>query len=298
MKGINKFCEIVMKELKERYGEGFEIQHTPMMKNNSVEMQGITIKDGKSNTSPCIYLDAYYERYLSGKMNMEEIVADIAATYEENSMNHDIDISEIMNFDKVKPRLRGKLINTERNSHTLENIPSRKMMDLSLVYYIEVITLDDGIGTILVSNEHVKMWKIEEEDLYMQIMENMKVHEESKIFNIEEILNISGEEEILLTGHENPMYIVSNETGQYGALQILNPFVVEQIVDLIGNDFMIIPSSINEMLVLPECKTKEEKEKMAKLVKEVNDTCVAPIDILSYHVYQYNSEKGMIEIAA
>jgi hypothetical protein len=61
---------------------------------------------------------------------------------------------------------------------------------------------------------------------------------------------------------------------------------------------MILPSSIHEILLLPARDEKEEIEELAATVREVNDTKVAPDEILSFHVYRYSCMTGTVSIVA
>ena len=61
-------------------------------------------------------------------------------------------------------------------------------------------------------------------------------------------------------------------------------------------DFWILPSSIHEVVLLPDGKYGEKAEELAVIVKDINDTQLAPEEILSYHVYRYSRLTGEISI--
>lgn len=67
----------------------------------------------------------------------------------------------------------------------------------------------------------------------------------------------------------------------------------------IGKDFLILPSSVNEVLLAPvEEENYEDKlAKTAQMVREVNDTQLEETEILSYHVYRYYADREEVAIA-
>jgi hypothetical protein len=79
---------------------------------------------------------------------------------------------------------------------------------------------------------------------------------------------------------------------------MLDEDALKEAAELYGGDFMILPSSIHEILLLPVRDEKEEIEELAATVREVNDTKVAPDEILSFHVYRYSCMTGTVSIVA
>lgn len=69
------------------------------------------------------------------------------------------------------------------------------------------------------------------------------------------------------------------------------------IADQIGDRFIVLPSSVNETIILPP-KDVTEYEGLAAKVREVNDTQVDVEDRLSYHVYVYSRDEEMLKIVA
>ena len=80
--------------------------------------------------------------------------------------------------------------------------------------------------------------------------------------------------------------VLSTKTRMYGASWICFKDKLDKFVDLIGEDFYIIPSSIHEILLVP-CSYIEDPIEMKRMILEVNDAVVDPTEILSYNVYKY-----------
>ena len=88
---------------------------------------------------------------------------------------------------------------------------------------------------------------------------------------------------------EEKMYVISNEEKLNGAAALLDDKLMDSIREKIGDDFFILPSSIHECLVVPADAGMELRD-LENMVKEVNETQVAPQDRLSDHVYQYDAD--------
>ncbi|SUY60753.1 Uncharacterised protein [[Clostridium] symbiosum] len=55
---------------------------------------------------------------------------------------------------------------------------------------------------------------------------------------------------------EDPMYMLTNATGQYGGGSILNELLLERIAELWKEDIILLPSSVHEFLLIPFSKKK------------------------------------------
>lgn len=95
---------------------------------------------------------------------------------------------------------------------------------------------------------------------------------------------------------ENVMYVVSNEQKMHGATSIINPVLMDQIAEQVGDNYFILPSSLHECLVVPREAGMDYKE-LEAMVKEVNATQVSVEDRLSDHVYAYDAVHHEIYLA-
>jgi hypothetical protein len=89
------------------------------------------------------------------------------------------------------------------------------------------------------------------------------------------------------------MYILSNEKGIHGASSLLYMDVIREFAELLNSDLFILPSSIHEIILMP-VKNPNDKEKLQRMVKEVNDILVPLEEVLSDNVYIYSLEMDHI----
>lgn len=299
MMNFDMFIEEVVKAVGMNL-EGLEVKQSEIVKNNGVKMQAITIVNKAVNISPVIYLEKYFEEYQGGKP-MDDIVGEIIRIYKDSEVNKPWDVSVFTNYERAKNHLRPRLINTEKNKEFLEEVPHRDILDLSLIYTVEVKPdISGDIGTITVRNEHMKMWGVDEQTLYEEIMKNMDENEGGSIRTMKDIIGDMFDCAEDLPGLDAPfhLYVLTNKDKLFGASQLLNKKMLEQAAQVLGSDFIILPSSVHELLLYPVMDETSEMEHMASMVREVNDSSVAENEILSYHVYRYNHVSGEINIAA
>jgi hypothetical protein len=298
---INTFGMEVIAEIGKTIGPEYRMNISEFPKNNGLIKHGLSIMTRYLNLSPCIYLDEFYDLYLSGEMSVSEVAETVLQIYRKNMPEHDFDTTSFTDYNKAKKNLRFRLVNTEKNQELLKEIPHRDYLDLSLIYTVEFSCEKlSAIGSIQVRNEHMKMWGVDETQLFLQAKKNMESTDESSIENMENIMERLSREEDLQCEEDLsvPMYILSNKRRHNGAVQMLDKNALKAASELLGEEFIILPSSVHELLLIPQRDDEQGVEELVQLVQAVNDTQVAPNEILSYHVYQYSSQADEITIVA
>ena len=100
-----------------------------------------------------------------------------------------------------------------------------------------------------------------------------------------------------------PMYVLTNQSKLDGAGALARDGVLDKIGDLMDSNFYVLPSSIHEVLIVPDNGNMQTKE-MENMVREVNASQVLPEDLLSDKVQYYDraaktlgrkQEKGLLE---
>ena len=96
---------------------------------------------------------------------------------------------------------------------------------------------------------------------------------------------------------EHPsMYVLSNGDTLNGAAALLDAKTMEDISQRLGGDFIVLPSSIHEVIVLP-ADVEMDRRDLEAMVQDVNAGEVAPEDRLSDHVYMYDSREKELVLA-
>lgn len=272
--------------------------HT-IVKNNGVQMRGMTILEKGEKFAPTVYLDDFYQVYLKG-VPVESVLNHLQTVYAARKQSEGIEIQYFYQYDTVRNTLRIKIINYEKNRQFLEDVPHMRFLDLAVICYSQVESEALRNGSIIVRESHLKMWQITKKQLFLDgVMESVShlPHLLVKMTALLEEIQTEFPEELRIEfpieEDEAGMRILTNCQKINGAAAIFYPGVLEECAKHIGSDYYILPSSIHEVILVPE---KEGSfELLSSMVHDVNDEQLAVEEILSNHVYYYNQKKGTIQ---
>lgn len=292
---IEEFINIVKQKITERLNKGEKLIVDSCLKNNGVHLNGLQLLRQDEMVSPVVYMEPFYNSYLDDNSKEDYIIDSIYRILMESS-GRIVGQRALERFDKwenAKKYVYAKIINRDLNKELLQNVPHRDMMDLSIVYYVRITDQDnDQLGSIIINNQHISIWGAEEAELYDSSVKNLEA-DGAKLVNITDILGdkIKNQKP---DGFE--MYIVTNSTKIFGASELLNKRVFRNIADMFNDNVTIIPSSINELIVIPYSWMKCSK--IVDMVDYVNRNFVKQEEVLSNHVYIYDRNDEVVSIAA
>lgn len=294
---LDGFIYCIRHDVEAILGKSVEVSLQQVTKNNNVRLQAILIKPVGCNVASTIYLNALYERYCQG-MNLEDVVENVIETYQRSKVEESLNIDFFMDWEQVKERIIFKLVNYERNTELLNQIPSKSFLDMAIIFQVMVGDMVDGNATITIRNEHLTLWEKEVNDLYEMAMLNTPRLLEVEIQSMVEILMGLSPESIPecfeMDESAMPMYVISNKVNVNGAGVIIYPGVLRNFTDRKGFENMIIlPSSTHEAILVP-VSSKDEMECMSEMVRSVNQTQLTEEEILSDHSYFYSREDDEI----
>lgn len=308
MKKSDFMDEILQQTRGEFEGEAEVKLHT-ITKNNGVILTGITISQKEVNISPTIYLDAFYEDYQNGR-SMEDMQKEIVEIYEKSKLQKSVDMNFFTEWEHAKERIVFKLVNYNKNKKLLSHTPHRRVLDLAVVYYYLVDKKEFANATILIDNKHIETWQVAEAELYELAKKNTPVLLKANLWSMLNILQEFGledwpeediyemEESQILKVHGKKdisgMYVLSNETRMFGAVVMLYPGVLKRCAEILECDYFILPSSVHEVILVPDEGIAEEK-KLRTMVKDVNETQLEVQEVLSDAVYYFSAKTGNIQ---
>ena len=93
------------------------------------------------------------------------------------------------------------------------------------------------------------------------------------------------------------MYVIRNESHVNGASAIFYPEMMDEVAKLMEGDFFIIPSSTDEVIVIPD-DDNASVAYMNAMVNEVNAAEVSPEMRLGNEVYHYDATDKVFEKAS
>lgn len=288
-----RICAAVEKEL----GREFRTEIRKVRKNNGIFLQGLLISSKGQTVVPTIYLEKFLKAYECG-MSFREVVCRVLSVYEKSSPKGCVDMEFFKSFENVRDRICYHLIGRKGNEGLLEEIPYIEFLDLAICFCYSYHGDELGDGTIPICNTHMEMWETCTAELF-----NLAGCNTRRLFpwvcrGLGEVLRemADAENSVDTLCMEVPVKILTNNKNTHGAACILYPGVLDKVAQEIGGGFFILPSSIHEVLLLPDAGDGDH-ERLRGMIREVNSTQVAPEEVLSDTLYRYDrAEKKIVVV--
>lgn len=253
---------------------GYEVFFVTIRKQNRSENK-MNVKKSGSKIAAAYNIDNLYTRYLEdgedtflqeflGEVN--EHLADIGQ-YEKHA-------DEAIKYETAKGWLQ-LVVCDERHIDFLNDTP-HEHIEGGLAGYVALV---DRNTKITVNNGLLETWKISKEQLFKDALENTMKRRPMELTSLFEFLTRQLPEAFDLneTPSDEFMWIASNREKNYGASVIMFPDFLDKIKTIFGDDFVIIPSSVHELIILKNNKCIKEQLEMHRNIQR---TEVEPDDRL------------------
>ena len=267
---------------------GIDCKRQLVHKNNKDE-EALVLCDAKfGNAKPNVYFCDF-----DASKTAKEIAKDIVKRID-NVPVVNIDVDDIFKLENVF----GTIINAELNADYLETVVHRDIEDLAIVYRLKVNSISDidNVASTVVTNQVMERMGVREEDLYNAAIKNLEEPLVTPMFDmlmgIDNGISLSEIDRDKL--EENPMYVLTNKEKWNGAFCMVCTDVLDRLCDLYGDDIYIIPSSIHEVIVIPQ--NDSDVDGLTEMIQDINRSVVDQREVLSNHPYSY-SKGGKIEEA-
>jgi len=289
-----EFLKQLQQECQVQYPEA-ELQQATIHRNNGISYEGVWLRWKKPFCgNPVFPLETLQKAYEKGEQTLENIVRHMADETGKDAAMFDFSVLE--DYRKAKSKLFIKLVNREKNQDKLEGFVHLPFLDLEVLFGIIVSQDEEKEGICLVTQQIRKYWGITEGKLYQDAYQNMMEDKGFQLISLEDLLtSMLGLNEEADTAKDitSPMYVLGRKERYYGAaIMLLKEKLQTLTQSLPWSSFYLLPSSIHELILLPE--PFGEVEMLKNIIKQVNDNEVSPEEILSYHIYHYNRKTGEI----
>lgn len=294
MKENKKAYELFVNEATEaiRAIAGMEYTVVPRRerRNNSVILDGILLQKANERVAPNVYLNHYYADFRNGK-SVGEIAEEIMALCREKR-EEILSLTEKLDFspEYVSRHLYYRLIGKESNEELLQEVPHQSYLNLAVVFYWIVYEEGEQIGSIMMTKRQMERFGWSEEQLMQMAQENTPTLFPVLVKSMDEIVG-----ELLAQQDKLPMLVLSNEKGINGAACLMYPGVLQKMEEAMNGSFYVLPSSIHELIVIPDCGASAAR--LCEMVYCINRTQLPREDVLSDAVYYYSVETKELQVA-
>ncbi len=266
-------------------------------KNNDTVIDTLYVIKGNEPITPAIHLNESYLNYAQTQ-DFESEIRKLAQLREMAPPVMALNPQGIANFETAKEKLDCRIINFEKNKEYLKDKPYRQVEDLAMVYCVDLSMGKGDMATTVVTYPLLDMWGVSKEEVNDKAMENLKNNDGFQFKSLWSVLKDSMFPELpdddptlklMLPPQDGPaMYVLSNEQKCYGAKFLLDTDRMDEIAKQLNGDFIILPSSVNEVIIMPNADTLD-REMFEQMIHQVNTNEVPDKDILSDHVYCYDA---------
>lgn len=314
-----EFLDAVEGGVREFMGCAYLVERNKVLKNNSIECDSLMIHEAGELVAPTIYLNDFYRNHLRGD-DIPTIIRQIANIYFDNRHALHAEDFEDMSLETVRERLILKLVNYENNRLLLEEVPHFRYKDLAVTFHQMIIADNGSVGTIRVTNRDMERWEMTPEEMFRIACDNTSTKLPYELQTMTDFLigllevklrtvNDSGEQNTEQTeaeledlirniaimeehSDEGQMYILTTSFKINGAACALYRGLLGEIREKLGEDFYILPSSVQELILVPDSIACEEQ--LRAMVPMVNRNEVDPLDVLSDEIYHYPEDDFVI----
>ena len=283
----NEFKTKLNDDLDNKLNNEFDISFNKIYKINE-SYDAMTIS--KDNIGVNINLNKQYRMYLDNSYDYAYQSA--IHIIEEGFRNKpNIDMKELYDYNVMKNKLFIEIISIKSNIDLLESVPYKQIEDMAIVYRF-LLNNDNGRASILITNQILHTLNIDENTLHNDAIKNAQIINPMIINDLSEVLSEMMNEDY---STKERIFIASVADKIHGACVIAYKGFMEQASLKAGGDFYLLPSSIHEVLIVPD-NGHFRLEDLQVMVKEVNENEVDEIDQLTDSVYHYDHKEQLFEL--
>lgn len=308
--GFEEFVENVKDRIKDYLPGKYEDAVIEVSRHEKINESylGMCVWTGGNAASPILNLEMYYALCQGGLTGMEDVIRRMADIVQENTIP--VDLSLVTDYGRIKENLFIRVCDAGRNGELLKNIPHTRIDDLAVTYHILRSIDAGGMSSMTVTSQMMADLGITKEQLHQDAIENSPRLFPPMIENIGTMLRLfemkaAGLEEedineIRKTMDQDmqiPMLVVTNREQINGASALFYPGILDQVGEMMGEGYFILPSSVHEWIIVPDREGFDANE-MQGMIMDANQNAVTPDIQLGDEAYHYDPKEHVFEKAS
>lgn len=288
--------------------EDVSVKTVDTVKTNDRKLFGLSLTRADSMIGVTVYLDDLYDRLTEGEV-MDQISEDIIARCAYSMVSSRPDFmweaqsKEYYSLENVKNRLSVRLLDVRLNKCYMEQRPYIDVGNgLALIAYINETEEIYSEWKIAITNDLLDDMGCDKQTVMTEAIKNTMRIAPAAMFKISEALTESEPTNYLEIDSddiqdEKTVYTITNEARFHGAAALYYPGVMKKAAEIIGSSYYVIPSSIHEVIVVPD-SLGSIPAYLADALMEGNEKVVEKEDVLSEHIFYYDITDEELRIAA
>ena len=286
----------------ELFSEGsMQVELCDVVKINDETLHGISLRAEGFQAAPTVYLEHFmgdYEKGMSVKSIAEKITfamtSGMLAAPELGGVSFE--------YGDIENSLVVQVVDAANNRKRLRNLVYRPLENgFAMIPYVVLDESERGCLSAPVSKGMAEAYGYDIDRLIDTAEANTRERYQPAFTDMFGMLtDIDGarktsnlmREDFCISPSEE-MYVLTNSTGINGAGVLFYPGVQERIGELLGDNYYVLPSSLHEVIIVPE-KKSPGTEVLHSLVKQTNATVVDKSELLSDRVLLFDREKSRL----
>ena len=300
-------------ELKKRFVENDKTCKCKINKLPKVnrDEEGLHVSVGDEGAA-VLSLSELYDTYGNGKMRIGRVSEEVYKLVNEQINNREENSSlqaamNIMNDKKdAEKRIIYYAVNANCNENLLKLVPYRTILDLMVIYRLVIDSDEDGVQSMVITNEQMKQMGMTEKELYEAAAVNTPRILSQRICKMYEGVSEMGGLELLSLDEQADRAIESGDAVKItcvprvnASYNLIDITCIKLLADKLDSDLYILPSSIQELMCV-KVGGRLSLERLCAIVREANSKTwiVADESYLSDSIYIYRKKKGTLSIIA
>lgn len=293
------FYDTLTSKLQEQLGPEWTTELcTDILANNGKKKIVIAIGRRGTTIYPSISIKAYFEQYMHGR-EMEQIIEEILATLQKAITDIPKDaLCWVEDWETVKNSIFFRLVSKKKNKEYQNTMVYEEFCDLMAIAVVQVFLDTKSVKTIRVTKTLLSYWNVSEAEVLKAARQNTERLCPGKIMDMVDVVSTMlnpSEKELLPPGKPRlgSMHVLTNINQVNGATVMMYDSVLKRLYQKIGV-FVLLPSSIHEVIAYPFDKKGMSFYEYQQMVMEINQTCVLEEEVLADSVYLYDGNQILL----
>lgn len=263
---------------------------------------GLLVKPEDSNVGVTLNISNVYDSFTDGNATFDEICAHLVSQTRE-AINHmpTFNLEGVDDYENMRTKLLMEVVSAEANKELLETVPHKLLEDMAIIYRFDATEIAGDGASIVLTNVLLDKFGVSAEQVHQDAVKFAPQNRPLEIKGMGEVLAAQmGVDDPSVLGfdydpEDEKMFVASVAGNILGAGILAYEEFMDKAAERVGGSFYLLPSSIHEVLLVPDNGTFDLRA-LENMVREVNATTVDPKEKLTDSVYHYDAEKKLFEL--
>jgi hypothetical protein len=276
------------------------LSQATVTKMNDQQLHGIVFKQEGVEAAPTIYVDSLYERYEDGEP-MRQLMGETFQVYLDSLIEHPEIVQPDLSYEAIRDNVTLRLVELKRNRMYLVDVPYMSVGNgMAMVCDIKINQNEEGFWRTTITRDMLEKQGYDKKELFENAMKDAWEHEppvlmdmNSQLFGFFDRRNLLDDGVTIGEDEKSRMYVLSNKDSVLGASTIFYPGMQERIAEKLGEGYYVLPSSIHEVLIVPD-SADISLPMLSAMVRDANRHVVDAKDVLSDNVFHFDKDEKML----